>query len=299
MGYKLKSRLSEDQIESDVASYLGYITPFWSKRFQLKSVNEQLTGADKLFERFVPIYLQFKVSEGLKPLQFGIPFTRSKFPLQRIRRFRRQNNLDDNPTLYFRLRKMAKHATDYQHNILLSFHNPPNQYALYVAPLSLNIDEYNSSLEVSMIKRYFIRNPFSFLGRVIHTGTSNFPLGLIPFLRGHISIPPDTKVTTSEHYYSFSKSGSDIAWHSGDKIEGDYRLSTKISEIYNSCLNYKEIGYNKESYANYIKKYLKENMDLERINRYDSQENLVYNFANYLKIEYNIKLMLLWIRDND
>ncbi|TRW25347.1 hypothetical protein FMM05_08570 [Flavobacterium zepuense] len=68
--YKLykDSELSEDQIEADVASYLGFITPFWSKRFQLKSVNEQLTGADKLFNRFVPIYLQFKASQGLKPL---------------------------------------------------------------------------------------------------------------------------------------------------------------------------------------------------------------------------------------
>jgi len=61
--YKLyrDSDLSEDQIEADVTSYLGYITPFWSRRFGLKAVDEQLYGSDKLFDRFVPIYLQFKV----------------------------------------------------------------------------------------------------------------------------------------------------------------------------------------------------------------------------------------------
>ena len=68
MSYKLSSNLSENQIESDVASFLGYVTPFWSSRFRLMSVDEQATGADKLFDRFVPIYLQFKVSEGLKSI---------------------------------------------------------------------------------------------------------------------------------------------------------------------------------------------------------------------------------------
>ena len=47
MSFKIDSQLSEDQIVSDVSSYLGYITPFWAKRFRLISVDEQLTGADK------------------------------------------------------------------------------------------------------------------------------------------------------------------------------------------------------------------------------------------------------------
>lgn len=40
--YKLNSELSEAQIEVDVASYLGYITPFWTSRFQLNAIDEQL-----------------------------------------------------------------------------------------------------------------------------------------------------------------------------------------------------------------------------------------------------------------
>jgi hypothetical protein len=139
--YKLysDSELSEDQVEADVSSYLGYITPFWSKRFRIKSVDEQLTGADKLFDRFLPLYFQFKVSEGLKPLPNSFSLSRPNLPLQKIRTFRLNNNINADPTLYFKLRKKAKTATNFQHNILKSLHNPPKQFAFYVAPLTLKI----------------------------------------------------------------------------------------------------------------------------------------------------------------
>src|SRR4051794_27372127 len=116
--YKLKeSSLSEDQIEADVASFLGYVTPQWSSRLRLIAVNEQITGADKLFNRFLPLYLQFKVSEGLVPLSRK-PFFSSPFPLQKIRLYRFNNHLSGDPILYFRLREKAKTAVDFQHNQL-------------------------------------------------------------------------------------------------------------------------------------------------------------------------------------
>ena len=83
MSFKIESELNEKQIESDVASYLGYVTPLWSRRFRLISVNEQATGADKLFRRFIPIYLQFKVSQGLNPKASILERFR-KFPLANI-----------------------------------------------------------------------------------------------------------------------------------------------------------------------------------------------------------------------
>src|SRR5687768_14141047 len=111
MSYKLSSNLSENQIESDIASFLGYVTPFWSSRFRLISIDEQATGADKLFDRFIPIYLQFKVSEGLKSVA-PPEFPKLNVPLQRIRKFRFDNALKGNPILYFKLRDKAKTATD-------------------------------------------------------------------------------------------------------------------------------------------------------------------------------------------
>lgn len=288
--YKISSELSEDQIEADVASYLGYITPFWSKRFQLKTVDEQLTGADKLFKNFKPIYMQFKVSEGLKNLPRGIRLLSPDRDLQSIRVFRRREKLSSNPTLYFRLRNMAKTATDFQHNILLSLHNPPMQYALYVAPLSLTIDEYDKSLKQSFLERLFIIDPFDYRPIGITSSIKKRCLGLNPFLRGHISIPPHEVIKTSNHYYSYSKSGSDLAWHSGEVLKGDFRLSSQLEKIFYESYNF-DNAFNLEKYSIFIK----ENFD--EFNKDESNEQIVYDFAAFLKTEYNIKLMFLNINE--
>ncbi len=251
MAYKLYSNLSENQIESDVASFLGYITPFWSTRFRLLSVNEQLTGADKLFDRFVPIYLQFKVSEGLKPVS-ALEFPNLNFPLQRIRKFRNQNKLSGDPILYFKLRDKAKTAADFQHNILLSLHKPPKQFAFYVAPLTLDIGEYNELLKVPFFERLIIIDPFRFHPSEIYRGAVKQSLGAIPFLRAHVSIPPIEAVDDSNHHYSFSKNGADIVWHRGIKQDGDLRLSTQIARVYNLAYNNDQVAVTREEYLETI-----------------------------------------------
>lgn len=292
--YKLyrDSELSEDQVEADVASYLGYVTPIWSRRFRLLSVDEQETGADRLFNRFVPIYLQFKVSDGLKPLAFNFSLLSPNRPLQRIRSFRRNNGINTDPTLYFRLRNIAKNARDFQHNILRSFHQPPRQFAMYVAPLTLSIDEYNENLSASIFDRLFTIDPFFYREERVFTDTVRNYLGIVPFLRGHISIPPHETVTTSEHYYSYSKSGGNIAWHSGEILKGDFRLSTQFRRILNYAYSYENAGYNKEEFVKFIKEFMK-----ERNERFDIQQNFadrtIFEFGNYLKQVYNIKLMIL------
>ncbi len=294
--YKLyrESDLSEEQIEADVASYLGYITPFWSKRFQLKAVNEQMTGADKLFDRFVPIYLQFKVSEGLKPLENGFTLSRPHLPLQKIRTFRRDNGISCDPTLYFKLRDKALTAKDFQHNILKSFHNPPYQFAFYVAPLTLSIDEYNRSLELSMTDKLFNFHPYHFRDEFFFTDMIKKNIGLTPFLRGHVSIPPHEIVSTSEHYYSYSKAGTNIAWHSGENINGDFRLSTQLDRIFQ--LAYKGEVYNEERFINFINEYYDSNKI--KLDTQQPYEMKIGNFAYYLKSNYNISLMFLGINNS-
>lgn len=294
--YKLyrDSDLSEDQIEADVASYLGYITPFWSSRFQLKKVNEQLTGADKLFDRFIPLYLQFKVSEGLKPLAFNFTLSSPNLPLQRIRNFRRQNNINTDPTLYFRLRDKAPTATDFQHNILMSLHSPPRQFAFYVAPLTLSIDEYNESLKTSLFDRFFTFDPFRFRDEFRFSGVGKESIGLMPFLRGHVSIPPHELVTTSEHYYSYSKAGTNIAWHSGQKLKGDLRLSTQLINIFEFAYGYRDGGYGKEEYIEFINEFAKTNK-LNFNSNPNFPDNTIFEFGYYLKETHDISLMFLGI----
>src|SRR5690606_25156378 len=107
-------------------------------------------------------------------------------------------------------------------------------------------------------------------------------LGLVPFLRGHISIPPHEDVTTSEHYYSYSKSGGNIAWHSGEKLKGDFRLSTQFKQILQQTYNYKESGYIKEEYVKFINEYSNSNDSDLKIDQ-NSLEYTILNFSQHLK----------------
>lgn len=296
MSFKIDSELSENQVEADVASYLGYITPIWSKRFRLISVDEQSTGADKLFNRFVPIFMQFKVSEGLNPKASILTQFLNK-PLAKIIKYRKNNGLKGDPILYFELRKKAKTVTDYQHNILSKMHNPPLQYGIYVAPLSLKLNEYESVLNKDWHFKLYPFNPFRLKESELYDTISSkkLALGSNPFLRHHISIPAHTNITTHKHHYSFSKNGADLAWHGGKVIDGDLRLSSQLITIFNSFYSYKESG-------TYLSSFIKEinKLDLEGFpklfdNNNTETEQLQYiiKLSNFLKFEHNIKLMFL------
>lgn len=296
-GYRLHSELSEDQIEADVAGYLGQITPLWSERFQLKAVDEQLTGSDKLFDRFVPIYLQFKVSQGLRPLKSNLIPTHPFRPLQQIRRFRCTNKINTDPVLYFRLRDMARTANDFQHNILRSLHDPPYQYAQYVAPLTLTIDEYNDLLKASLWNRLFTFDPFFYRPQHLFRETSRPFLGLIPFLRGHISIPPHHDVTTSKHHYSYSKSGGKLAWHSGEKIVGDFRLSTWLGQLLEASY-FDRNSTSKQRYFEFIDNFMRSNGHKPLQSESNFPDLPILEFATFLKDMYNIKLLFLGTSTN-
>lgn len=242
MAFKLYSELSEKQIEADIATYFGWITPVGNNvPFRLLDIDEQLTGADKKFDQVIPIYMQFKVSVGLTRLTnyiFQIPyaFPFHLKPLKRIRVFRKRENLYDNPTLYFKLRAQAKTATDFQHNILLQLANTGTSHAFYVAPLTLSRSDYQQILFASTDR--FLHNPFYIKDRMEiyqEDWTSHF--GLVPFLRAHISIVPHERVSTDNHYYSFSPNGTDIAWHSPKLIyDSSNRLSDMLKKIFSSAI---------------------------------------------------------------
>lgn len=301
MSFKIDSQISENQIESDVSSYLGYITPFWSKRFRLISVDEQATGADKLFNRFQPIYLQFKVSQGLDSKAFIVSNFLNK-PLPNIISYRKKNRLPGDPILYFELRRKAATANDFQHNILHSLHKPPLQYALYIAPLTLSLSEYEKLSNISWFRRFFIRDPFYLRELEINDSTiiKDIKIGMNPFLRNHISIPPHTPVNTHNHHYSFSQSGGDVAWHGGEMLNDDFRLSAQWGRILNNAYLPENNGLSRDIFYRSIEEfsYLNNNTGNNQIllnnNNFSAT---VASFSRVLKANYNIKLMFLqWDR---
>lgn len=231
--YQIKSNLSEKQIEADVASFFGWCTANEiTAPFRLLDVNEQLTGADKLFDRATVIYIQFKKSSGLKStLEIPTSNRKGRSPLEGIREYRADEGLCSDPTLYFQLREKAKTATDLQHNILYAYERPPSSRGIYVAPLILDKDKYYSTLFESSTR--FLLHPFFYrFNYEIHERGLISQLGNVPFLKEHISIPPHQKVTDHNHYYAYSETGTDISWHSPKVIKrGSMRLSEFVVKL--------------------------------------------------------------------
>lgn len=301
MAYKIKSELSEKQIESDVATYLGWCTPNSTTPFRLFDVNEQITGADKKFDRVFPLYLQFKVSEGLQPLNGKIlnPISRNN-PLNLIRSFRYKNSLNDNPTLYFKFRKLAKTAIELQHNTLLKFANTGFSQAMYIAPLSLSKEEYERKLFDGNIR--YLRYPFIDKDYQIYLSSWISNIFQVPFLREHISIIPHQRINTPDHYYSYSNTGTEVAFHSPLILEEeDNRLSTRLSKIVNDLLyNIKQDYHSFENIirgidgileTNHIQDYNNENgleilkqIGEEIYKRYNIRQNLLLFDSKMLDI---------------
>ncbi|GMU10065.1 hypothetical protein [Corallococcus caeni] len=237
--YKIESEFLEDQVEKDVANYLGYISRLFGPRFRLLQVDEAITGADGQFNwSGKAFYLQFKKPTGLKnPAVAAIPNVprKNESELQNIRRFRQAQSLADSPySLCFELRRKAKTATEFQHNVLLSYENPPASRALYVCPTAFTRADYEQAIGGGFLWRFFGRffeAPFTFADYEIVSNHVRHQVQSAPFLRGHAAIVPHTKVTTADHWYSFSIHGSDIAFHSPEVVRrGVSRLSDFISE---------------------------------------------------------------------
>ena len=233
--YQIKSNLSEKQLEADVASFFGWISG--SSPFRLLDIDERVTGADKkFFDSGFAFFMQFKISKGLEPVSKVPPSKRkNRSKLEDIREFRAERELDDDPTLYFELRKMAKNADDFQHNILMKYANTHYSQAFYVAPLHLDKTTYFSSLFDSANR--FRSHPFFYYQRKVYQKNWVSYIGHVPFLKEHISIIPQERVTTHQHYYSYSAAGCDISWHSPELLsEGPSRLSDVLPEHINKCI---------------------------------------------------------------
>jgi len=240
--YHIKGDLSEKQIEADVASFFGWCTPAeLESPFRLLDIDEQVTGADKLFDCGSLIYIQFKKSTGLRSVSSVAPSTRKgRSPLEEVRIFRARERLEDDPSLYFQLHARAKTASDLQHNILLQYERPPKSRGIYVAPLLLDKDAYHRALFTSSDR--FRLDPFYYrLRHNLHTKRWIQHLGAVPFLREHVSIPPHESVTDHNHYFAYSTTGTDISWHSPALVEGGpIRLSDFMVTTFRRAIDDRE-----------------------------------------------------------
>ncbi len=292
--YLIPGSLSETQIESDLAAYFNWCTPMDSSSpFRLVAVNEQLTGADKRFDSGCTIYMQFKKSTGLHP-SWAIPISRSRARsrMEDIREFRALNGLEENPSLFFQLRRKAAKAFHLQHNILLDHEVKGRSRAFYVAPLELDKSKYYKILASDAFR--FSGDPIWFRRHLaVRERTLVRYLNFSPYLREHVAITPHERVQDHEHFYSYSQTGSDICWHSPQIVgTGPSRLSDVMSSIVNGAIT--ERG----EYITDVDQLLEATLDIsERIGlevpRAETTWGRIAAYGQVLAATYNIRQFLL------
>ncbi|WP_140162430.1 hypothetical protein [Billgrantia desiderata] len=284
--YQIKSSLSEKQIESDVSGFFGWISR--GAPYRLLDVDEQLTGADKKFyDSGFAFFMQFKASKGLEPASKITPSTRrNRSSLESVREFRQRHGLEDNPSLYFELRAMAKKAADFQHNILMDYANQPYSQAFYVAPLHLDKDEYYNCLFDSANR--FKSQPYYYKRYRLYRNDWVSHVGNIPFLKEHISIIPHERVTTHKHYYSYSATGCDIGWHSPEIIsERPNRLSDVLRKEIYKCISENNLLNLNEIYESLIKDY--DNLGSQP---HDEPLERIQNWAREIYEQHRVRMFL-------
>lgn len=235
--YKIPSNFSEKQIEADVATFFG-MCDFGHRElpFRLLDIDEQTYGADKKFDSVIPIFMQFKKSNGLlSPQEHPVSKRKGRSRLEDIREWREAQGFDEARSLYFKVHDKAKTATDYQHNVLLSYECPPASRGIYVAPLLLDSELYFRQLTTSareMVWPFYDRFRFEVIDE-----RALVYFFEVPFLRAHISIPPHEPVENANHYYSYSETATNVSWHSPLLInKGPLRLSDYLRGVISGIL---------------------------------------------------------------
>ncbi|WP_064967331.1 hypothetical protein [Tenacibaculum ovolyticum] len=289
--YHIKCNFKEKLIEIDISRFFGGFLDKSFSPYYLEDSDEPKTGAD-LESSFdiLPVYMQVKVSEGLKTITKQPSSKRkNRSNLEDVREFRDNLDLDyaDDYFLFFKLRKMAKTAIDFQHNILMSYTNTGFSHAFYVAPLSINKKEYEKSLFNK--NNYRTINPFYYHHYELKDTKWTSLFGFVPFLRNHISIIPHEEVATDKHYYAYSKSGIDVTWHSPEFISNEpTRLSDAMIDIF------KKFEDNKENYnVKQLAGRLKEMPIMKGVNlKIDNPWEIIKLHGDILAKEYEIKQLI-------
>jgi hypothetical protein len=204
------------------------IVPFSSNFENLFGADAKIPGSAKI----APFYMQFK-----RP-------TRST-PTGKISTDRAALGLScTTGSLHFNLRKKANASVPVhklQHNVLYRMRERLRARgigdAAYVCSLFLSSKEYvaNTHLHGLLgLPLYWLKGPYSNQHVVIH-GTSAAPFPSVPWLEGHVSIPPHDIVASASHSYSFDPMGGEVCFHSPRLLDGNRRsLSDWIANVRDS-----------------------------------------------------------------
>lgn len=191
------------------------IVPFSSNFENLFGADAKIPGS----ARIAPFYMQFK-----RP-------TRST-PTGTISRDRAALGLGcTSGSLHFNLRKKANPSADVdklQHNVLYRMRERLLKRgigdAAYVCSLFLSSKEYVAHTHLHGLSGwpfYWLKGPYSNKDVVIHgTPVSFFD---IPWLEGHVSIPPHDTVASASHSYSFDPAGGEVCFHSPRLLDRERR----------------------------------------------------------------------------
>ncbi|WP_426809735.1 hypothetical protein ABOC32_28635 [Pseudomonas sp. WOUb67] len=291
--YQVPSNFSEKQIEADLATFFGLCSLGEEEPpFRLLDVDEQIFGADKKFDGVIPIFMQFKKSTGLlSPLEYPVSQKKGRSRLEDIREWRHAQGFDECRSLYFKLHEKAKTATEYQHNVLLSYERPPKTRAIYVAPLSLDSDTYFTQLTESargMMWPYYHRFAYE-----VRQGKELVYFFEVPFLRAHISIPPHERVEDANHFYSFSETATNVSWHSPLLIsDGPSRLSDYLGRMIREILLGPENDTSLESAAKHVADVAESYGFGESSGRFESPLEMLKQHGRWINKTFGIKQFL-------
>lgn len=192
------------------------IVPFSSNFENLFGADAKIPGSAKI----APFYMQFK-----RP-------TRST-PTGKISGDRAALGLHcTTGSLHFNLRKKENSKVPVhklQHNVLYRMRARLLQRgigdAAYVCSLFLSSKEYVAHSHLHGLLGwpfYWFNGPYSNQDVMIH-GTTPASFSGIPWLEGHVSIPPHDAVASASHSYSFDPIGGEVCFHSPRLLDSERR----------------------------------------------------------------------------
>lgn len=181
------------------------IVPFSSNFENLFGADAKIPGSAKI----APFYMQFKRPNRSTP-NGQISQDRTAFGLS-----------SPTDSLNFGLRKKdGVPIHKLQHNVLYRtrarLHKHGIGDAAYVCSLFLSAGDYVKSAHHYGLWHwpfYRLKGPYVRKSVIIH-GAALIGFPDIPWLDGHVSVPPHDKVTSARHSYSFDHTGGDICFHS-------------------------------------------------------------------------------------
>lgn len=291
--YQVPSNFSEKQIEADVAMFFGMCSLGDDEPpFRLLDIDEQIFGADKKFDGVIPIFMQFKKSTGLlSPKACPISKRKGRSRLEDIREWREAQGFDEPRSLCFKIHDKAKTATEFQHNVLLSYECPPNTRAIYVAPLSLDGATYYEQLTESargMMWPYHHRFSYE-----VSTGRGLVYYFEVPFLRAHVSIPPHERVEDANHFYSYSETATNVSWHSPLLINnGPSRLSDFLRRMIRDTLLGPESETSLESTAKNVARIAESYGFGDQSGRFEDPLEILQEHGRWINKSFGIKQFL-------